>query len=416
MSKTTGNAKDTRPKLKPVEKVNLSSKRWPLRLAIVIVAIIVAGLAFGYAFSQLVHGDEGWQTIRASSSELPACDSEMVLRYNLGAGEMSAGAEKKAVMQVYTDACVEMYRLLDATVQYGAVHNMAYINAHPNEEIEVDEPLYRVFELINKYDSKQIFLAPLYADYYNLFSSEDDVIAARFDPRRNADTAEYFEKVSGYIKNVRIVLSGGNTVRLEIPQDYMQFAKDNGIETFIDLWWMRTAFMIDHAAQALRNAGFENGILGSEEGFSTSLGKNGSVSASVYDRENGKRIETAEVKFDAPASAVYFHLRPDAQADRTYRYEYADSSVTGLYLSVNDGLCYAAKEDMYFYSHTAGCGEVLLKMLPVYASVALDTDSVKKAASEGIYSVWCEENTIYATDKNAEITPASGAQYGIVKG
>ena len=183
---------------------------------------------------------------------------------------------------------------------------MAYINAHPNEEIEVDEPLYRVFELINKYDSKQIFLAPLYADYYNLFSSEDDVIAAGFDPRRNADTAEYFEKVSGYIKNVRIVLSGGNTVRLEIPQDYMRFAKDNGIETFIDLWWMRTAFMIDHAAQALRNAGFENGILGSEEGFSTSLGKNGSVSASVYDRENGKRIETAEVKFDAPASAVYF--------------------------------------------------------------------------------------------------------------
>ena len=63
---------------------------------------------------------------------------------------------------------------------------------------------------------------------------------------------------------------------------------------------------------------------------------------------------------------------------------------------------------MYFYSHTAGCGEVLLKMLPVYASAALDTDSVKKAASEGIYSVWCEENTIYATDKNAEITPASG--------
>ena len=59
MSKTTGNAKDTRPKLKPVEKVNLSSKRWPLRLAIVIVAIIVAGLAFGYAFLQLGHGGEG---------------------------------------------------------------------------------------------------------------------------------------------------------------------------------------------------------------------------------------------------------------------------------------------------------------------------------------------------------------------
>ena len=56
MSKTTGNAKDTRPKLKPVERVNLSSKRWPLRLAIVIVAIIVAGLAFGYAFSN------GWCT------------------------------------------------------------------------------------------------------------------------------------------------------------------------------------------------------------------------------------------------------------------------------------------------------------------------------------------------------------------
>ena len=55
-------------------------------------------------------------------------------------------------------------------------------------------------------------------------------------------------------------------------------------------------------------------------------------------------------------------------------------------------------------------------MLPVYASAALDMDSVKAAAAEGIYSVWCEENTIYATDKNAEITPASGANYGIVKG
>ena len=131
-------ARDKRPNLRPVEKIELSEKNLLVRLILVLVLITVAGVAIYFGVNGLLAGNAGWTEIDASSSSQTNCSDEFVFQYEVGTGEKSASVEKKALIQIYSQATETAYQLFQESARFDDVHNVAYINQHPNEEIEVD--------------------------------------------------------------------------------------------------------------------------------------------------------------------------------------------------------------------------------------------------------------------------------------
>ena len=58
-------ARDKRPNLRPVEKIELSEKNLLVRLILVLVLITVAGVAIYFGVNGLLAGNAGWTEIDA---------------------------------------------------------------------------------------------------------------------------------------------------------------------------------------------------------------------------------------------------------------------------------------------------------------------------------------------------------------
>ena len=67
-------------------------------------------------------------------------------------------------------------------------------------------------------------------------------------------------------------LLGGNQVKLNVADAYLQFAKANEITEFINFYWLKNAFIVDYMAEELEAAGFTGGIISSFDGFQRNLG------------------------------------------------------------------------------------------------------------------------------------------------
>ena len=54
---------DKTPRVKPVQKIELSEKNIPLRIALVVLCIAIAALAIGWGVSKALNVEPGWQMI-----------------------------------------------------------------------------------------------------------------------------------------------------------------------------------------------------------------------------------------------------------------------------------------------------------------------------------------------------------------
>ncbi len=223
-----------------------------------IVLILIGAGALVYALMSFLTVKAGWTTIGTSSSEAD-CSDEFIFQYYLGAGELSPTAENKAVRTLYTEASRTAYQLFHTSQGFDGVHNLYYINQHPNEAIEVDEVLYQAFSLMERYGNRAIYLAPVYVQYSNLFGCNDDAETASFDPRQNDEIAEYFAEVISFAGDedaVDIRLLGDHRIELYVSDAYMDYASEIGFSEYIDFYWMKNAFIADYIADTMKENGF----------------------------------------------------------------------------------------------------------------------------------------------------------------
>lgn len=97
------------PALTPKEQVELSQKNIPLRIVLVVLALVAAAVCFANALGEMGKVQPGWQEILATNP-ITAASQDFVLTYNLGAGSLSPKAELQKVSELYT-------RVLDETSQ-----------------------------------------------------------------------------------------------------------------------------------------------------------------------------------------------------------------------------------------------------------------------------------------------------------
>lgn len=403
------------PPVKPVTKIELSEKHVQWRLIAVIALIAVGCVAFIMGIINYLNKDSGWTQIEATSSSEVNCSEDFVFQYNLGVSGISATAENKAVVTLYTDACVKAFEIFNSDMSFDGVTNIYEINQHPNEILTVDDVLYEAFEKIQESGRRELYLGPVYEMYDNLFYCNDDSETVSFDPYENEEAASAYSDMAAYASDasqIGLELLGNNQIRLNVSEDYLIYARENYIEKYIDFYWMKNAFIIDYIAQVMIDQGYTFGNISSFDGFVRNLDESGSVTYAfnLYNRDDETVSPEAVLNYSTPLSIVYLRNYRMSSLDDRFYYEYDNGDIRTSYLSVADGQCKSSVNNMVCYSLGDGCADLLLQVIPIYISDSFDSESVLSLAQQEIYTIYFDNGELICNDAKALITDYAQAE------
>lgn len=407
MGRTVKDPDRRRPK--PVQKVQLSEKNVGRRIVLVVLFLAIGSGFLVYGFMNFLRGDSGWREISVKAGSELNCSEDFTLKYNVGASGVSAGGEAKALSLLYTDAAVKGYRLFNIDESFDDLTNLYDVNHHPNEVLTVDPVLYDALKKVSDAGCREIYLGPLYASFENLCTSNDDAIAAQFDPEKNDDAAEEAAAVAAFAQNpddISLEFSGENQVCLHVSDAYLAYASEMGYSAYVDFFWMKNAFLIDYLANTIRGEGYQLGIISSKDGFVRCLDETGGKSYQypLYHLSGNEIQSYGVMTYEGPKSIVFFHAYQAGSPDAYRYYQYQDKTMCTPYLSAADGKDHTAASELIVYSGEYGCADTLLAALSDYQAESLSGESLKTLASQKIYSVWFENNEIQTTDEKFSVT------------
>lgn len=390
-----------------ITNIEVARKNLPLRIILLVLALVIAFGAFAYGISSLLTTKSGWTDIKVNSANLN-CSEDFVLSYNLGAGEMSATAENKQLTALYTKATEDAYQIFYNEYASDDLHNIRYVNAHINEEITVEPALYKALSAVVKAENRSIYLAPVYAQYTQLFLSESEVEATQNDPRRQAETSAYIAEVVKFANDpqmISIEILDAQTIRLNVSHEYLTFIAANEIAYVLDFSWMVNAFIADYIAEVLLENGFSNGYLSSYDGFTRNLLKTEDKFAlNVYNRIGRDVSLPAALEYTGGCSIVSLRDFPLSESDRWHYYAFEDGRIASLLLDPADGAEKSTVAALISYSRSASCADILLSIAPLFIADSLDTQQVNALTEEGIYTVYPGADAVYTNDDSLSIS------------
>ena len=397
-----------------IETIEVNSKHFTLRVVIFVVLLAFGVSALIYGLSGLFSGQSGWQTIAAESSDNTDCSSDFSLIYEIGVGKVSAKTEYNSISKLYESAASEAYKLFHESQLFDDIHNVAYINAHPNEMIEVDEVLYDAFQKLDLSGKRQLFLAPIYEYYEVLFSCTEEWDARDYDPFENEGLSALFSEISGYINDpdaVSLELSDGNHVCLRVSDEYLRFAEEKDIFTFCGFNFMKNAFIIDYLADVLEQNGYTRGSISSYDGFCRNLdSREINYAFNIFDRVGNNILQAGTMNYTGRRSIVSLRTFPVSDSDDECYYVTSEGETRFPYIDMRDGLCRASVNDLACYSDDAGCADILLEMLPVYIADTFDPASLLSA--DGIEFIFCRDGVIWHSEESLKLSNVIGADVG----
>lgn len=395
------NARDKRPYIRPVTKLELDTSNVTLRWILAVAFIVIAIVAFGIGLNSVLKTEPGWQSIR-SSSDQPNSGPEFTLIYNFT--DMGSGASQanKELETQYSEISADAFAIFSPDISKDGLLNVHHVNASVNQEIEVDPALYAAFELLERYGNRNLFLAPVYVEYDRIFRSESDPEAMSNDPAKNPEVKAYIDEMIRYTADEQMIsldLLGNNRIRLNVAQEYLDYVEENGIEEFIDFGWMRNAFVADYMAQRLTEAGFTNGYLASFDGFTRNLVESDKPFHMNLFHLEGKDITVpAAMEYTGQTALVFLHSFPLDELDQWSNYVYEDGSIVTAMIDPADGISKSALTEMVSYSKNLGCAEVLLNMIPAFLTEQFDVTSVNALTEKEVFSVWFEKGNLCHND------------------
>ena len=198
--------------------------------------------------------------------------------------------------------------------------------------------------------------------------------------------------------SVSLELLGENRVCLKVSQEYLAYAMEYGIDVFLDLGWMKNAFIADYMADRLVEQGFVKGYLASNDGFTRNVDVRGTdFTVNLFHRVGNDIRMPATFSYGGPLSIVSLRDYPMSEQDKWNYYAYGDGTFTSVYLDM-DGMSRTSVDGLTAYSREAGCAETALKLAPVFLGEAFDAMALEALSQEGILSVWFEGSSLISTD------------------
>ena len=392
------------PAVDPVEKIEVSTEHIGLRIAAFVILLLVGLTALAYAFMRFITPGTGWEEIQANSAAVTNCSSDFTLQYNLGA-ERSATIERREIVTAYTEACVIAYRQFNTDEHFEDTINLYDVNHAPNKVITVNEPLYSALEMAVAADTpdRTLYMGPAYHVYQNVFFASDDSELVDFDPLSGGETTAWYQEMAAFAddpESVSLDILGNGQVRLNVSAEYLRYAEENAIETFLDFSWMKNAFIIDYLAQTLADKGYTYGSISSYDGFVRNLDNRGEAQYgySLYCGLDGSAYPAAQMLYTGTLSLVNLRTYPLGERDFLRFYVLNNGDVRVPYLCAETGLPAETLKELTVYSGepNASCAELLLSALPVFTGDTADLTALTNA-------VWFDGTTLLYTDEALQL-------------
>ncbi len=406
---------------KPVRRIELKDEHTTRRL---VLTFIFLGIGVGflvYAFMAFLSPDNGWTEISANAeSDEISCSEDFVFLYELGASsDMSSSAENKLIRNLYTQTAIEAYKIFDVDHTYTDVNNICLINQNPNELIRIDPFLYESLKLVQESGDRQLFLGPAYEYSDNIFYCEDDSQTVDFDPRVSSDAAEYYADIEAFAEDpdsISLEFFDNYEVRLVVSDEYRAFAEENGIDNYIDFYWMKNAFIVDYFADTFISYGYTHGSFSSYDGFIRNMDDRGeSFSFGIYHREGNDVYEPAIYTYTGENSIVFLRNYMMSDQDTSHYYEMRDGEILTAYLDY-DGYCRSSINELVAYSDDLSCARVVLSVSPLYIADEFDVNRIDELAKEGIYSIYTEDGSIVCSEPGLTEVNEDGIVYLSARG
>lgn len=379
------------------ERLEVSQEHMTLRLLGLGIALLVAALSFGYAINNMLQAPTGWQTVEAGSSKT-GITQYFTLNYNIGADGGNATKERKAVSAIYTQSLDHAYLVL-SNREDSQYTGLAALNASPNQEITVDPLLYAALRTVEETGTRQPYFAPLFEHYNSLFTADSDEAAAEWDPDLTEWVGEYVRELAAYANDpamVQVTPLPENRVRLDVSEEYLAYAKENELTTFVDFGYLLNAFLCDAAADALAENGYTGGILSSFDGYVRALCGD-ALAVSLYDLADGKIVRVGEAVYHGPAALVVCRSFPLNPMDQSNYHCYADGTIRAPYVG-RDGMLRAAVSSLTALDRQGSAAALALKATEAFAGETLD-----EAMLEEISHIVTDHGEIHTTGSDFTI-------------
>lgn len=382
---------------KPVKKIELNEKNVKLRFILFILSFLVVVACAILIFVNLFKKESGFTTIEAYPTI--NMQNDFVFSYDVGNTDLSITEEINNLSNKYTSLLEFSYIQFDIYSDHDQ-KNINYINNHINQDIQISELLYDSIEDVVNENEKLLYLAPIYAYYNDMFSTELDL--NMLDPYQNINVQNYFKDILDYINSnsIKINLLSNNTINLYVSEDYINYLNENDVFYYIDFGFLKNSFIIDYIAENLLLAGYNKGNIKSYDGYFVNLDSSLDYNfvIDVLDNVNnfGSRVCNFTVK--GKTSVVQFRNFMYYQND-IYRYvKMPDNSYRHIYIDYNDGLSKSSTNSLTSYSTELSCSEIALKTYRGFIS-----DNFSLAATDQIKQVWIVNTTIYYNDQSISL-------------
>ena len=387
----------------------LSGKNRAVRWFLVIILLVIAAVSLTVGLMSALRTPEGWQTVEVNSAALN-CSQEFTLQYEYGAGELSATEESRALLTLYTKVTEDAWKLFFNEAGQTDLVGMYEINQHPNEAVTVDSGLYTALQQLVDSGSRAVYLAPVYGEYDRVFVSESQAVARENDPGQNDDQRAYVQTLATFAadpQQVQLILGAEGQVTLQVSQEYLAFAQENEVRYFVDLGWLRNAFIADYIADVLTENGFTNGYISSVDGFVRNFDERGTgYNLNLCNERDGAVDLAAVMEYSAPKSLVYLRNYPMYETDRYRYYRFSDGRTVTTMIDPADGQCKAATDNLVSYCESLGCGRLALAVMPVYVADTFSREALDALTEQGIFSVWFAGEQLMHNQQDLKLTVA----------
>ena len=397
--------KDKTPYVPPVKHIELDEKKIKPRLILTIVFFIIAIIAITYGVISMNSTDDGWRNVEVSSKLDGSCIPEIAFQYNLGASGVAAGVEYRELSKVYTEAADNATKFFNNRY-YVDTSNLRTLNDSPNSDVAVAQELYDALKLLSDSGRREMFYAPYYDEYTSLFLCVDENEAYNFDPKRNPEVEQYINSLSAYVgdeNHVSLTFGENNTLRLNVSDEYLAFAEEYGITSYVDLYWMKNAFVVDYIAEKLMENGFYFGSLSTFDGYVRNLDKGSGYiyGFNLYNKVGDTVNPAAIMSYAGQISLVNYRSYPMTDLDAPYYTEDADGNTLSKYIGGN-GYPTSATGSLVMFSREKSCAEILVRTMEYYLADALDATEVENIPE--ISCVYCEDSKVVTNSTDEKIS------------
>lgn len=377
-----------------MERIELSEEHVGRRAVAAVLFLIIGAVALGYAIHQVSTPQAGWQTIEAAAKDGPNCGEEFVFLYEFGAGGQPVLTERRALNALYSQACTRAFQLFHTNESFEGVVNLRDINGRPNEALEVDPALYRAFEAVQEAGDRTVYLGPVCARYNDLFYCQDDVQLVDFDPRLSDEVRAEYAAIAAFAadpRSIDVELLGEDKLCLRVSEEYLTYARENGIDRFLDFGWMKNAFVTDYLAQTMLENGYTHGAISSRDGFARCLDSREETGYSLplLDWLEDRPIEAGTLNYRGPMSIVSLRSFPAAAGDEYRYYRLKNGETRTLYLDPADGVCRLDADSVTCCSSRHSCARLAMEMGRAYIADPFRDAPQAKLIQEGAAVITC---------------------------